>query len=126
MVTLNNVVPLVMRDRHTRDIHIEVLKTLIESPKTYNQIHENISKENGEPYSKSYIRKALSELQYNDLVRKEYLTHKFTFYVINEWEVFKSTWDKRRKRIKRNLFNNANRELPTLEEMLDEEDEDYY
>ena len=121
MSALENVVPLILNERHTNDIHIDLIEYLKNKPATYNQIKKNVTKENGEPYSKSYIRKALSQLQYNDVIRKEYVTHKYTLYLINEWNVFKNTWDKRRKRIKRNVFEGTERELPTIEELEKDE-----
>lgn len=112
---LENVLPLIINERHINDIHIKIVEHLKKQPSTYKQIKKHVRKPNGEPYSKSYYRKTLAQLQYNDIIRKEYLTHKYTFYVINEWTVFKTTWDKRRKRIKRNLFTDVNREIPKKE-----------
>lgn len=117
MTELEGVVPVLLENRHIKDIHIRILETLVEKPHTYPEIKEKVRKENGQKYSRSYIRKALADLQRNSLVVKEYVTHKYTFYLIAEWSNFKRRWDSRRKKIKRNLFNKANREVPTLQEI---------
>jgi len=121
MSELKNILPVAMNERHINDLHIQIVDFLKQRPATYLEIKNKVTKPNGKQYSKSYIRKVLSQLQHNDIVRKEYLTHRYTFYVISEWTLFKSTWDRRRKRMKRNIFNDANREIPSVEEIQERE-----
>jgi len=122
MTELEGVVPVLLHNRHIKDIHIQILEKLVEKPCTYPELKKSIHKENGEEYSRSYIRKSLADLQRNSLVVKEYVTHKYTYYLIAEWSNFKTRWDARRKKIKRNLFNKANRKVPSLTEIEREKD----
>ena len=115
---MNEATKILLNKEKTKHIHTQILKTLIEEPATYFQIRNEARKEDDTLYSDSYVRRSLRELQQSQVVGKKIITNYLTVYYINSWEVFNVEWNRRRKQVKRKVFNKANTEIPDKEHLI--------
>lgn len=111
---------LLIEDMHTRKPEVEIIKKLINGMKTREML-EPIRKENGEKYKESTVRQSLTKLRNNNVIDYYLVTDKnrqrFAVWYIVKWNRFSTTWNARRKRLKRNIFNKANREKLSINEL---------
>lgn len=85
-------------------IYEDILVALQEQRMEMDELYEHLTEDLGHSYAKRTVREKLKELQNFNLVAKEYEGHA-VFYVIPEWNQFKSnTLDPLRNKTRRNVF----------------------